>query len=366
MNKQVPARDTSAGARIAPDWHPKHVTGSIEDVCWTDWSIDQDRPLADLARAHLRNCRDRSLGRKTVEGYDAFAASFIRFVETEKRVRPAFSSSVTRATVRDLETQTLYRYLQRSAARGGSVSLGAQQSEGSALRAIANFGITIGAVRPDALRAFVLPKPDRDAAPTTLSDAEILRLLAHLAKDTSYEGVRLNLECRLATDTGVRPAELAGIDLPEINRAEQSIAIRGKGAKNRTVFFGDGTAKVLDLYLRVRGESRSERLFLGHRGSMGPEGLSKAFRAVADGLGLVTGARRNEDGSDATLYVLRRTFARRFADNGGTVEDLARLMGHEPSSIPMLLKVYYRPSDERLRRAHRRVRPLDALLGEAA
>ncbi|MDA8202854.1 MAG: hypothetical protein M0Z49_08845 [Chloroflexi bacterium] len=66
-----------------------------------------------------------------------------------------------------------------------------------------------------------------------------------------------------------------------------------------------------------------------------------------------------------TQYILRRTFARRFAESGGTVEELARLMGHEPSSIPMLLKTYDRPSDARLAAAHRRLRPLDGLADAA-
>ena len=64
------------------------------------------------------------------------------------------------------------------------------------------------------------------------------------------------------------------------------------------------------------------------------------FAALAARIGLAACA-DDAPAARPTQYILRRTFARRFAESGGTVEELARLMGHEPSSIPMLLKTYY-------------------------
>ena len=373
----MPTRRASApvhaGARVDRTWQPRHVEGSIDDITWEGWTEDPARPLAELARAHLRHGRDRSLAARTLGSYEQVAAAFIRFIER----RPAkgehaegdagTATEVKRtAVVGDLTTANVYAFLLRPAARGGAaLTVAAQRSEGGALRCLAHFGIEIGAVAPTAVRAFALPKPEEDAVPTTLSDAEVRRLLAVLARDTSYEGWRLHLWCRLGLDTGVRPAELAGVRLPEIDQAERSIRIHCKGAKRRIVYYGEGTAAVLATYLRFRGEARQPQLFLGHRGAMGAESFSKTFRVLADALGL-TAQGQDDAEAKATLYVLRRTFARRFAEHGGTVEELARLMGHEASSIPMLLERYYRPSDQRLQAAHRRIRPLDALEGSAA
>ncbi len=268
------------------DWQPRHIGGSIDTISWKDWTEDPERPLADLARAHLRNCRDRHLALKTVGGYDGVAASFLRFVEGDGAAARGKSAATRTAVVGDLSTETIYAYLNRAGARGVGVTIGAQRSEGGALKALANFGIEIGAVRYDALRAFELPKPDTDAVPTTLTDADIRRLDRHLARDTSLEGIRFHLWCQLDLDAGARPAEQAGIDLPDIDRETRALRIHGKGAKNRTIYYGDRTAAILERYLRVRGESPHAALFLGHRGPMGAETFSKAFRDVADELSL--------------------------------------------------------------------------------
>jgi integrase/recombinase XerC len=362
MRDSHSARGKTAGARVPGDWQPRHVRGSIDDIAWGGWRLDPGRPLAHLALARLRVCRDQQLALRTLQGYDGTAGAFIRFIENEL----ALAGTPRVATVGDLTTEAIYRYLARPAARGGSLQIGAKRSEGGALRGLASFGIEIGAVSADALRAFRLPKPARSAIPTTLSDDDIRRLERRLAADTTYEGVRLHLWSRLGLDTGLRPAEEAGIRLADIDQVERSIRIRGKGAKKRTVYYGAGTAALLERYLRVRGPSRYAELFLGHRGPVGPEAASKAFRSLADELGLVALGDPDDEPESATLYILRRTFARCFADKGGQVEELARLLGHEPSSIPMLLRCYYRPSDERLRAAHQRIRPIDSLFDDEA
>ena len=43
------------------------------------------------------------------------------------------------------------------------------------------------------------------------------------------------------------------------------------------------------------------------------------------------------------------------------VAELAAIMGHRPSSIPMLLRHYYSPTREHKLRAHAGARPADAL-----
>jgi site-specific recombinase XerD len=203
MNDSRSARSKTAGARVPEDWQPRYLGGWIDEITWNEWRLDPDRPLADLARAHLRHCRDRSLARKTVEGYDRVAASFIRFVERESA--DSILSVTRTAVVGDLSTETIYRYLNRSAARsGGSLTLGAQASEGGALKGLASFGIEIGAVAHDALRAFKLPKPDEDAVPTSLSDADTPRLDRNLSRDMSYEGCRLHLWCPWESKTQIR------------------------------------------------------------------------------------------------------------------------------------------------------------------
>ncbi len=360
------------GDRVAPDWEPTLIDGKLGDVRWLDWELDPNRPLRDLALAYLRHCRDRKLALGNVETIEAVAARFIRFIETGKATKPKRGSEagpvvvVKLALVGDLTTTQMYAYLGRPAERGGELKVGAQRSEGGTLRGLVEFGLLIGVVDPKGVRAFELPQATPAAGPSTLSDAEIRRLDRYLAATMTYEGSRLRLLCRLDSDTGLRPSELAAIKLADIDFETRSILVTGKGTKTRRVFYGPKTAGLLERYLRYRGQSDYPELFQGHRGPMGEEGLSKLFREIADEIGLVGYRNGGEEQLHPTLYILRRTFARLFADNGGKVEELAKLLGHAPSSIPMLLTTYYTPSDDRLRRAHELVRPLDRLFDEVA
>jgi hypothetical protein len=52
------------------------------------------------------------------------------------------------------------------------------------------------------------------------------------------------------------------------------------------------------------------------------------------------------------LYTCRRTFCRRWAERGGDVQQLARLIGHRPGSIALLEKHYYSPSAHQVRKTH--------------
>jgi integrase len=352
------------GDRIAPDWQPRHLAGgSIDDVEWTGWTLDPARPLLDLARAHMKSCRDRLLARRTVEGYDQTDAAFIAFLEARFGT---IAEADRAATVADLHTNSIYAFMKRVGAKGNPLSPGAQASEAGRLRTLAGFGIEIGAVSANALAAFQLPETKDDTEPASLTDVDLRRLIRRLAADTTFEGQRLRLYCHLEADTGIRPAELAAVRLPAFDLAERAIALQAtKYWKNRVAFYGEATAKVLSEYLRFRGTPGHDELFVGRRGPMTESSFQHDFRELADELELVG---RAEDGTvePATLYTLRRTFARRFAEGGGDVEELAKLMGHSPSSIPMLFTAYYSPSKDRLKRAHDRVRPLDALLEEAA
>ena len=42
-----------------------------------------------------------------------------------------------------------------------------------------------------------------------------------------------------------------------------------------------------------------------------------------------------------SLYTFRKTFAKRAAEGGMDVAELAAIMGHSPNSIDMLVRVYY-------------------------
>src|SRR2546423_256008 len=54
--------------------------------------------------------------------------------------------------------------------------------------------------------------------------------------------------------SGVRVSELVNLNLPDIDFANQTVRVKGKGRKERIVPFGDHALRALQMYLEVRGE----------------------------------------------------------------------------------------------------------------
>lgn len=65
--------------------------------------------------------------------------------------------------------------------------------------------------------------------------ADVERLLAHVAKDKSFVGLRDYAIIRLLIGTGLRRAELAGMTTESVDWAMRTIVVVGKGRKVRTV-----------------------------------------------------------------------------------------------------------------------------------
>jgi integrase len=58
---------------------------------------------------------------------------------------------------------------------------------------------------------------------------------------------------RLFLDTGMRRAELSGLQVEDVDFDHNIAIVLGKGRRPRACPFGRKTAKALDRYIRVRG-----------------------------------------------------------------------------------------------------------------
>lgn len=180
-----------------------------------------------------------------------------------------------------------------------------------------------------------------------IEDDQVKAILAG-CNGRTFDERRDHAILRLFAETGMRRAEMAGIELGDVDLAQMRIVVTGKGAKTRHVYFGPKVAKAIDRYLRARAAHKSAalpNLWLGRRGAFGISGIRDVIqnRAIAAGLGHLK------------PHQFRHTFSHVFMLEGGQEHELMRLMGWSSDAMP---KRYGKSAaDERAREAYRRIAP---------
>ena len=155
-------------------------------------------------------------------------------------------------------------------------------------------------------------------------------------------------------DTGMRVSELCNLCDDHMNYRERQATVRGKGDKQRYVFWTVRTSEALHAYLAVRCGASGGPLFR----ALGTGGCAKKTRGKGIGPGVVRDMlERRADRAKAALpasavHALRHSFAHRFLDNGGDGLHLQQILGHE--SIVTTMR-YVRENPTALRRAYGRV-----------
>ena len=110
-----------------------------------------------------------------------------------------------------------------------------------------------------------------------LKHSQVIRLLR------SIEDRRNRLIVRLIYATGVRVSELCAINVEDIDFEEQTIRVKGKGDKIRTVFVDEETLKDIDEFI---GNKIEGPLFVGQQGNhISPRTVQHIFKENApDGI----------------------------------------------------------------------------------
>lgn len=111
------------------------------------------------------------------------------------------------------------------------------------------------------------------------------------------------------TETGIRLQELLDMRPEDIDQANHSIKVRGKGRKERTVYYGSGSEKWLSLQPWHGMDQRTVRHLVY-------EALSK-----------------HSDAKQLSPHALRHSFATTMLNNGGRLETLSALLGHQDTKI---------------------------------
>ena len=125
--------------------------------------------------------------------------------------------------------------------------------------------------------------------------------------------------------TGCRVSELCGLNREDIDFQNRKAKVFGKGAKERTVFFGEAAELYLQEYLEERTDDEPA-LFLGKRHE----------RLTTDGIRIMLQQLGNRAGvENVHPHRFRRTRATTLIDHGMVIQDVAAILGHEKLDTTM-------------------------------
>ena len=177
------------------------------------------------------------------------------------------------------------------------------------------------------------------------SDAELVRLLA-ACKGNSFNQRRNAAMIRTLADTGIRSAELCGLQLTDVDLDTGQIMVMGKGRRIRIVPISARTSESISRYLRQRNRhtyAGLPDLWLGVKGRLTTSGLGQ----LLDRVGLRASV------SHVYPHRFRHSSAHLWLANGGSERGLMRIMGWKSAS--MLGRYGASAQDERARDEFRRL-----------
>ncbi len=162
--------------------------------------------------------------------------------------------------------------------------------------------------------------------PKALPYDEVERLIEAAGDLETEVGVRDRAMVELLYGTGTRVSEVTGLDLDDIDLANRTILVTGKGSKQRLLPLGEHAATAIEAYLvrarpglAVKGKG-SPRLFLNTLGR--PLSRQSAYGV------LVQAAQRAGVKSTVSPHSLRHSFATHLLQNGADIRVVQELLGH--------------------------------------
>jgi len=189
----------------------------------------------------------------------------------------------------------------------------------SAIRSFFKFLVKKGVISENPAELVLTPKQDK-TIPVYLSVDEMFRLL-----DSIQTHTLLDLRNRAIFETlyssGIRVAELAGMNIADVDFSAAILQVSGKGNKQRMVPVGQKALAAIKAY-RARLQKETGRLsankdplFLNrfHK-RLSPRSIARILQKLVDAIGLLT---------PVSPHALRHTFATHMLDAGADLRAVA-------------------------------------------
>lgn len=219
----------------------------------------------------------------------------------------------------------------------------------SALRSFFRFALSRNLVTSDPAHCVTGPKKSKPL-PQFLKESEIETLLDEkMWNMDKYEDVRARTIIILFYETGLRLAELAGLDDAMVDISACQLKVTGKRDRQRIIPFGNELRDVLNAYMVFRDEhvvKLSTALFLTAKGERMAH--FQVRNEVKKHLSRVCTLKKR------TPHVLRHTFATTMLNHGAGLESVKKLLGHQSLSTT---EIYTHTTFEQLKKIYESAHP---------
>lgn len=218
----------------------------------------------------------------------------------------------------------------------------------AALRSFYRYALSRGSVERDPSYRVEPPKAPKPL-PHFLKEKEMDRLLDDMEWGDDYESLLERAIVVTFYETGIRRAELVGLDDRDVDFAAKQVKVTGKGDKQRLVPFGNELEETLRRYMEARDAKvtrTDDATFVSEKGRR--ISSEKVYAIVRRRLAQVSTQ------SKLSPHVLRHTYATAMLNNGASIESVRRLLGHASASTT---EVYTHTTFEQLKRVYKDAHP---------
>ena len=219
----------------------------------------------------------------------------------------------------------------------------------SAVRSFFRFALSRGLVASDPAHSVRGPRKKKPL-PQFVREGDMDRLMDLPEMwSGSYKDMRARTIILLFYTTGIRLAELIGLDDQDVDFVNHQLKVTGKRNKQRIVPFGEELEQALRTYMIQRDGQplkQDAALFLNDKGCRMTR--AQVGQVVKAGLSRVTTMKKRSP------HVLRHTFATAMLNNGAGLESVRKLLGHESVATT---EIYTHTTFEQLKRVYKDAHP---------
>ena len=215
----------------------------------------------------------------------------------------------------------------------------------SAMRSFFRYLMREAVVDANPARTVATPKREKHL-PSVMQPSDVALLIEQ--PDTSTPlGLRDRAFLELLYASGLRIAELVGIDIDDVELRARLVKVRGKGAKERIVPFGSKAEEAIRAWLAARdAPAEEESLFVNYRGE---RITARSVRRLFDGYVRDAALR-----AGISPHSMRHSFATHLLNAGADLRTIQELLGHASLSTT---QKYTHLNDWELMKVYRKAHP---------